>query len=353
MSAPSLPPDPEWHERYSRQILLPEIGGHGQQRLNLSTVGIVADATGTILLPTLLYLAAAGVGHLRVTDHHPEPLAPILDWAKANNPTVRIETAPLFPDPAHLSPWLRGLDLLLDLDHAWPQLQAACLNQRLPLLTTWIGPEGRGWITGSRAGSATDLPCLACPAPTGSILPTPAHPPPQPEHTLEAPWDTLWHGLAGTLLATETLKSLLGLDDPSIWTHALSLDPALGDFQRLPRARNPACPLCARSDDRATPPATTNATTPTRSDNAQTNATDLDTLDISADHCPMTFVRVKLKLETLQPGQSLRVRLSGGEPLVNVPRTLREQGHRVSEPWEEEGHAGLFGLMVHKNDPTK
>ncbi|MBF0271244.1 MAG: sulfurtransferase TusA family protein [Magnetococcales bacterium] len=344
MIDPPLPTDLEWNERYSRQILLPEIGGHGQHRLTRATVGIVADNEGAILLPTLLYLAAAGVGHLRVTDSHPERLAPSLDWARANNPTVRIETRPIAsPDPQSRAHWLHGLELVLDLNHNGSELNSACLAQRIPLLTTWIGPEGRGWITGSRAGSDPRLPCLACMDPTGSS------PPPPSKNTLEPPWDTLWRGLAGTLLATEALKSLLGLDDPSVWTHALSLDPALGDFQRLPRAKNPACPVCAKSLDlsgiRTRPPV------PPHPDHTPAGVPPhIDTIDISADHCPMTFVRVKLRLETLQPGQPLRVRLSGGEPLVNVPRTLREQGHRVSEPWEEEGHAGLFGLMVHKND---
>ncbi|MBF0163102.1 MAG: sulfurtransferase TusA family protein [Magnetococcales bacterium] len=72
-------------------------------------------------------------------------------------------------------------------------------------------------------------------------------------------------------------------------------------------------------------------------------------LDITADTCPMTFVRVKLRLESMASGQTLRIRLSGGEPLMNVPRTLRDQGFKVSDPWNEDG---LFGLLVEKtSDP--
>ena len=52
-------------------------------------------------------------------------------------------------------------------------------------------------------------------------------------------------------------------------------------------------------------------------------------LDITGEVCPMTFVRTRLALDRMQPGQTLRVRLRGEEPLRNVPRTAREQGHEV------------------------
>lgn len=52
-------------------------------------------------------------------------------------------------------------------------------------------------------------------------------------------------------------------------------------------------------------------------------------LDISKDHCPMTFVKTKLKLETLSGGDRLLVTLKSGEPLENVPKTVVEQGYKV------------------------
>ena len=52
-------------------------------------------------------------------------------------------------------------------------------------------------------------------------------------------------------------------------------------------------------------------------------------LDITTEVCPMTFVRTRLALDRMAPGQTLRVRLRGAEPLRNVPRTAREQGHEV------------------------
>jgi TusA-related sulfurtransferase len=53
------------------------------------------------------------------------------------------------------------------------------------------------------------------------------------------------------------------------------------------------------------------------------------TLDITREACPMTYVRTKLKLETLAADQVLEVWLCGEEPLKNVPRSAREEGHQV------------------------
>ena len=53
------------------------------------------------------------------------------------------------------------------------------------------------------------------------------------------------------------------------------------------------------------------------------------TIDITGEVCPMTFVRTKLRLERMRSGEILSVRLRGEEPLRNVPRTAREQGHAV------------------------
>lgn len=52
-------------------------------------------------------------------------------------------------------------------------------------------------------------------------------------------------------------------------------------------------------------------------------------LDITTDVCPMTFVRTKLLIEKMKPGECAHVRLKGREPLENVPRSVREIGHEV------------------------
>jgi TusA-related sulfurtransferase len=69
-------------------------------------------------------------------------------------------------------------------------------------------------------------------------------------------------------------------------------------------------------------------------------------LDITAETCPMTFVRVRLALDRMQAGQVLRVLLKGAEPLRNVPRTAVEQGHVVLR--QEDAPAGATTLWIRK-----
>ncbi|MBF0448409.1 MAG: sulfurtransferase TusA family protein [Magnetococcales bacterium] len=68
-------------------------------------------------------------------------------------------------------------------------------------------------------------------------------------------------------------------------------------------------------------------------------------IDITKEHCPMTFVRVKLKLESMQSGQRLLVRLSRGAPLINVPRSLQDEHYQLSQP-QPDGESML--LLVTK-----
>lgn len=56
---------------------------------------------------------------------------------------------------------------------------------------------------------------------------------------------------------------------------------------------------------------------------------DVNCIDITREVCPMTYVRVKLAMEDLPDGATLEVRLAGEEPLRNVPRSAREDGHEV------------------------
>ncbi len=60
----------------------------------------------------------------------------------------------------------------------------------------------------------------------------------------------------------------------------------------------------------------------------------------------MTFVRVRLALDRLQPGQVLFVRLRGDEPMRNVPRSAAEQGHTVVQQAERED--GSIELLIRK-----
>ena len=69
-------------------------------------------------------------------------------------------------------------------------------------------------------------------------------------------------------------------------------------------------------------------------------------LDITGEMCPMTFVRTRLALDRMRPGETLLVRLRGDEPLRNVPRTAREQGHEVLSL--ETGADGISLLLLRR-----
>ena len=75
-------------------------------------------------------------------------------------------------------------------------------------------------------------------------------------------------------------------------------------------------------------------------------------LDITALVCPMTFVRTKLMIEKMNPGQTCEVRLRGKEPLENVPRSAAELGHEIislsKEATDSDAH-GTHRLVIRKN----
>ena len=70
-------------------------------------------------------------------------------------------------------------------------------------------------------------------------------------------------------------------------------------------------------------------------------------IDVTTDLCPMTFVRTRLALDRLCPGQVLEVRLRGEEPRRNVPRTATEQGHEILALHEDAD--GTTHLLLRKN----
>ena len=69
-------------------------------------------------------------------------------------------------------------------------------------------------------------------------------------------------------------------------------------------------------------------------------------IDITRDVCPMTFVKTRIALDRMVPGQTLLVRLRGEEPARNVPRTATEQGHTVLQQRSEAD--GTMLLLIRK-----
>lgn len=69
-------------------------------------------------------------------------------------------------------------------------------------------------------------------------------------------------------------------------------------------------------------------------------------IDITKEICPMTFVKTKLKLETMSPGQVLEVTLREGEPLNNVPKSVKEEGHKILD-LRKEGE--VYKLLIERS----
>ena len=71
-----------------------------------------------------------------------------------------------------------------------------------------------------------------------------------------------------------------------------------------------------------------------------------DTVDITDVVCPVTFVKAKVELEELDEGQVLSIRMNDGEPVQNVPRSIKEEGHQILKLDDNED--GTYTLYVKK-----
>lgn len=71
-----------------------------------------------------------------------------------------------------------------------------------------------------------------------------------------------------------------------------------------------------------------------------------DNVDITDVVCPVTFVKAKVALEELDDGQVLAIRMNDGEPVQNVPRSIKEEGHQILKLNNNED--GTYTLIVRK-----
>jgi len=69
------------------------------------------------------------------------------------------------------------------------------------------------------------------------------------------------------------------------------------------------------------------------------------TLDLRGVMCPINFVKTKLKLEMMEPGDILEVILDSGDPIQNVPKSIKEEGHKIVEVKKE---GDFFRLKVQR-----
>ncbi len=247
----------DFHDRYSRHLLLPQVGEAGQRRLRQSRVLVLG--AGGLGAPAAFYLAAAGVGHLRIVDHdvversnlhrqiiHTEASvgAPKVESARerllALNPRIEVEAVRQRVTSDNVDALMDGVDVVLDGSDNFPLrylLNDACIKHARPLVYAAIERfDGQVSVfdAGRRRGEA---PCYRC------LFPEP--PPPQfAPNCAEAGVLGVLPGLAGVMQATEVLKLLLEIGEP-LAGRLLRFD-ALGMRFRETRVRpDPGCPLCA------------------------------------------------------------------------------------------------------------
>jgi adenylyltransferase/sulfurtransferase len=240
-------------ERYSRHILLPEVGGRGQERLLASSAFVVG--AGGLGSPALLYLAAAGVGRIGLVDSDAVELSNLQrqivhttadvgrskalsarEAIEAINPDVEVAALAERLTVGNVRDALAGYDVVLDGSDNFPTrflVADCCRFEGIPLVSAAIlGFESQLLTVLPGEGN----PCYRCflpePPPAG-LVPS----------CQEAGLLGAIAGVLGTLQATEALKLLLGIGEP--FSHRLLVYDALaGEFRTVRRERDPACPLC-------------------------------------------------------------------------------------------------------------
>lgn len=68
-----------------------------------------------------------------------------------------------------------------------------------------------------------------------------------------------------------------------------------------------------------------------------------ESVDLRGVLCPTNFVKTKLKLEAMEPGEILEVFLDAGEPIANVPKSVKEEGHKIVKVTKDDG---FFKILV-------
>lgn len=241
-------------ERYARHLVLREIGGPGQRRLKAARVLVVG--AGGLGAPALLYLAAAGVGTLRLVDDDFVALsnlqrqvihvtdrvgAPKTDSARAAladvNPHVSVETHALRLDASNAGGLIAGCDAALDGSDNFATrrlVNAACARAGIPLVSAAIGQwEGQLAVYHPAAGG----PCFEClfPAdPAAGLAPSCA----------EAGVIGALAGVMGALQAVEAVKLIAGAGAPMIGK-LLLYDALAAEFRTLKAPPRADCPICA------------------------------------------------------------------------------------------------------------
>ncbi len=244
----------EQRDRYSRHLLIPEIGNEGQQKLLDAKVLLLG--AGGLGSPTALYLAAAGVGTLGIVDDDVVDLSnlqrqvihstqrvgiPKVDSAEesihALNPDVKVVKYPVRLDASNIMEIIEGYDVIVDGVDNFPTrylLNDATVRLKIPVVSASIlGFDGQLSVFKPYEG-----PCYRC------LF---REPPPAelaPSCGANGVLGVL-PGTMGLLQATEVVKLILGIGDPAIG-RLLLYDALAATLTEVKVHRDPDCPICSR-----------------------------------------------------------------------------------------------------------
>lgn len=242
----------EQAQRYSRHLLIPEVGERGQHRLLQSKVLLIG--AGGLGSPAALYLAAAGVGTIGIVDSDVVDLTNLqrqilhtterigrpkvesaIETINALNPDVKVIGYSERLTAANIDRIIAGYDVIVDGADNFPTrylLNDASVKHGIPVVHGSIY-RFEGQLTVFKPGAG---PCYRC------LF----HQPPPPElapSCAEAGVLGVLPGIVGTLQANEALKLLLGIGEPLIGRYLL-IDALDASFREVKLRRDPACPAC-------------------------------------------------------------------------------------------------------------
>ena len=255
MQEPQL--DEDFSERYSRHLRLADVGLEGQKKLEVARVLVVG--AGGLGSPAAYYLAAAGVGTLRIADddvvdrsnlqrqilHADARIGmPKVESAamalSALNPRTKIEALQERITSTNVERILDGVDVVVDGADNFPVrylLNDACVKLGKPLVYGAVQRfEGQASVfdAGRHRGEA---PCYRC------LFPEPP-PPDAAPNCAEAGVLGVLPGVIGLLQATEAVKLILGIGSP-LTGRLLQFDALAMRFREIRLSPDPQCPVCA------------------------------------------------------------------------------------------------------------
>jgi len=247
----------EQFERYARHLILDEVGEEGQIRLLSSRILVIG--AGGLGSPLLLYLAAAGVGTIGITDgdrvdltnlqrqivHTTDRIGTLKvdsahDTLAAINPGVQVETHPLRLGPENADALIRRYDIVVDGSDNFETrylLTDLCYRLAKPLVAAALSPF-EGQISTFRPYLGPGHPCYRC------LFRDPPPPDLVPRCETAGILGAV-AGVLGTLQAVEVLKELLQLGE-SLDGTLLLYDALRARFHTIRINNGPECPTCSR-----------------------------------------------------------------------------------------------------------